>query len=223
MAKNILIAGGTDGIGFSMVEIIVRSQEFDTIYVLGRNFKKIDSIKSGRIVPIKSDICDYQSCKASLELIDSLSVFVNTIGTYTKRTVADNTPEMVEDHFALNAVGNINLTNLILPKLEKNFSQIMVCLSTLISNPKKEYSLQCATKSAYQSYIECLQLEYEYIRIMTVYPSSLNTKVFEKGSDFRDCREYPEPYWVANIMKFMLDQDPRIHIPEVAILNRRKS
>ena len=222
MAKNILIAGGTDGIGFSMVETMVRYPGFDTIYVLGRNFKKIDSLKTGRIVMIKSDICDYRSCKESLEVIDSLSVFVNTIGTYTKKRVAENTPEMVETHFTLNAVANINLTNLILPKLGKKFSQILVCLSTLISNPKKAYSLQCATKSAYQSYLECLQLEYESIRVMTVHPPSLNTGVFEKGKDFRDCREYPEPYLVANIMKFMLDQDPGIRIPEVTVLNRGK-
>ncbi len=191
-----------------------------SIYVLGRDVTKVSSLNSDRIISVKSDICDNNALNKALRNIAEIDVFVNTIGSFTKGVVRNNSNTTVEKHFELNAIANIRLTNIILPKLNTKFAQILICLATLSIVPRVSYSLQAASKSAYKAYIDTLRLEEETIRIMTIHPSSLDTDVFAKGGDKRDSNKYPSPSVIANIMKFMLEQPKTIEISEIIVYNR---
>jgi NADP-dependent 3-hydroxy acid dehydrogenase YdfG len=156
--KTIFIAGGTDGIGFAFLKLCLRSGDYKKLYVLGRDFKKVTRLKSKSIVALKCNITDGDEMSSTLRKVkEPLDEFVNTIGTFHKQPIKDLKPEVIKKHFELNSTGNITLTTLMLPKLKKQFSQILVCLATLAIETRPEYSIQSATKVAYRFFLETLR------------------------------------------------------------------
>jgi len=221
---NILIAGGTDGIGYGFLNLVRQKWNFNKIYVLGRHFDHIDQTN---IIKLQCDITTENDLIEKLaEITDhSLDIFVNTIGSFCKYQESLFKPETVKRHFDLNASSNINLLVGVLPKLKKN-GQIMICLSSICDYQKGrlEYGLQGATKMAYKYYIDSLSLEMKKknpeMRIMTINPSGVQTNIFEKGDDFRSTVSYATVEQIANIMEFQLLLPRNITIPHLVIYNQ---
>ncbi len=67
MAKNILIAGGTDGIGLAFLKRCIKSKAYGRIFVLGRNLISVNRIKDKRIVPISCDITDLEALQSTMK------------------------------------------------------------------------------------------------------------------------------------------------------------
>lgn len=222
MKKNILIAGGTDGIGFAFVKKCLESNSYAKIFILGRKLDKINKLNDQRLIPIICDITATKTLKTTLDKINvPLDEFINTIGTFIKKPVKKTSMEEIRNHFELNSIANITLTTLILPKLKKKFSQILVCLATLSLVGRENYSLQSATKASYRMFLESLRQEIgNNCRVMMVHPSSVQTDIFAKAGDKRDLTKYPSADTIASIMDFMLTQPENIELPEIAIYNR---
>lgn len=222
MKKTILIAGGTDGIGFSFLKHSLASSEYAKCYVLGRNFNKVDGLGDTRVVPLVCDITKSESIHAAMKKIsEPLDAFVNTIGTFQKKSVMELTEEDIRNHFEVNSIGNITLTTNVLAKLNKTFSQILVCLATLAVEPRESYSIQSATKASHRYFLESLRLELEtHIRVMMIHPSSVQTAIFDKAGDTRSTSKYPKPEVIAEMMAFMLNQPKTVEIPELIVKNR---
>lgn len=218
--KNIVIAGGTDGIGLAFVKQL-DSTKYDTIYVLGRDFGKVRDLQIDNLTEIECDITRQGELGTAISKIDkSVDQFVNTIGTFQKGVIDDITPEDVARHFELNTIANINLTNKILKKLRSDYAEVLVCSATLAIEARETYALQSATKSAYRSYLEALSKEKrETLKVMIFYPSSVDTEVFKKSGDTRNTSSYPKPETIAQIMEFMLNQPKEIYIPELRVNN----
>lgn len=223
MSKAILIAGGTDGIGFDFLKSVLENKNFDIYYVIGRNFMKVDSLMSKCIVPICCDIQNMEELPSILKMKirHPLSVFVNTIGTVAKCFLEEMNTKDILNCFSLNTIANINLTKEIIPFLCEDFSQILVCLSSLVFDADKiGYSLQGSSKIAYKHFLEALRNEKPYIRIMSINPDTVQTDVFKKSGKKKDMSKYPLPKIITQIMEFLLSQPKEIEIPEVAIKNR---
>ena len=146
-----LVAGGTDGIGFAYLKRACKQQRFTKIYVLGRDFKKVDSWTEERscvVVNLQCDITDAEALKKHMDSItEPIDVFVNTIGTFYKGLIADTPLDVVQKHFNVNSVANIYFTQLGLPQLNPRFSQIVAVLATLATVPRQTYSIQGATNT----------------------------------------------------------------------------
>jgi short-subunit dehydrogenase len=169
-----------------------------------------------------------------------VDAFVNTIGTFFRAKVpatvctgapntglaqqAEDTPLVdIKEHFELNTVHNIHLTNLMANKVKRQsaagFGQILICLATLAVKPAANYALQAATKGGYKLYVDALrcELQPEGVRVMTIHPPSVNTNIFKKHGDKRDVRKYEDPVEIAKAIKFMLDQTGKLAIHELLI------
>lgn len=222
MKKTILIAGGTDGIGLSLLKRCSQSKKYRNLYVLGRNFSNVNALHDECIVSLPCDITDIRSIQQVVDLISKpLDEFVNTIGTFQKKPVKELKIEDIQQHFWLNSIANISLTTSVFPKLKKSFSQILVCLASLALEAREEYSLQSATKASYRFFLESMRKEVgRHSRIMMIYPPSVQTKIFEKFGDNRSLVNYPKPEVIADIMYFMLTQPKMIDIPDLLVKNR---
>jgi short-subunit dehydrogenase involved in D-alanine esterification of teichoic acids len=127
--KSILVAGGTDGIGLALIKCI-NPRQYDKIYVLGRNFSQIASLQIPNIIQLSCNITKHNAIADALVSIDRpLDQFINTIGTFYRSSIDEITPEDVSSHFELNSIANINLTNAVLPKLNSEFAEVLVCLA----------------------------------------------------------------------------------------------
>lgn len=143
---------------------------------------------------------------------------VNTIGTFYRGLIDDIKPGDVASHFELNTIANINLTDEMLKKLKSDYAEILVCSATLAA--ESTYALQPATKAAYRYYLETLRKEKsETLKVMMLYPSSVNTDVFKKFGDLWGASLYPDPEAIAQIMQFMLNLPKEVYIPELRVNN----
>ena len=247
-SRSLLIAGGTDGIGFALVYSELQRSKYSKIFVLGRDFQNVDQLLEQqkrtdttppeaahrRIMKLPCDITKLDEIFSLLAKIkdDPIHDFVLTIGSFLRGTIADIMPtntaaeneddktqgDVVADHFHLNCVSTIHLIRLVVPKLMKGDSQILVCTASLAIMARSPYALQSATKAALRSFVDTLRIELKgRTRVMNLMPPSVDTKIFAKAGDYRNTDGYPPPSRIASTMKFMLDSPFDICIPEVLI------
>jgi short-subunit dehydrogenase len=239
-----MIAGGTDGIGFALLTSEIQRSKYSKIFVLGRNFSRVDQLFERRdhktqqlgqqeITKLPCDITQLDEIGETLQKIEDehINDFVLTIGTFHRGMIADIMPgvaaenegsriqdDVVADHFHLNCISTIHLIRLIVAKLVKGNSQILVCTASLSIVARSPYSLQSATKAALRSFVDTLRIELKgKTRVMNLMPPSVDTKIFAKAGDCRKTDGYPPPSRIANAMQYMLDAPPDICIPEMLI------
>lgn len=227
-----LIAGGTDGIGFVFLASECQRSKYKDIFVLGRSFARVDAelkehVQSQRIVKLECDITDSsavrQSMKSILSYVSQIDDFVNTIGTFARGTISSMSDDDVSQHFEVNCIGNINVVRAVLPlmlvpALVANNPQILICGASLALQARSPYALQSATKSALKSFVDTLRIELKgKARVMSVLPPSVDTNIFAKAGDQRDTSAYPPASRVADVMRFMLDCPPDVCIPELLL------
>lgn len=235
--RVLFIAGGTDGIGCSLLTSELQRSKYTKIFVLGRDFGQVDRLLERQegdtsqeskpdVVRLLCDITQLQNISAMLEKVkdEAIHDFVLTIGSFHRGRITDIMPgkseknDVVADHFHLNCVSTIHLIRLMVPKLVKGDSQILVCTASLSIMARSPYALQSATKAALRSFIDTLRIELKgSTRIMNLMPPSVDTQIFAKAGDHRKTDGYPPPTRVATTMQYMLDCPPDICIPEILI------
>jgi short-subunit dehydrogenase len=227
--RILFIAGGTDGIGFSLLIAECKRCKYSKIYVLGRNFDRFHQLKKQLlntpsvpdIVELLCDITQQDEIKTTLSRIkdESIHDFILTIGTFHRGKIADIThDDIVANHFHLNCISTINLIRSILTKLVKGQSQILVCTASLAVTARSPYGLQSCTKAALRSFIDILRIELKgTTRVMNIMPPSVDTRIFSKAGDHRNTCIYPPPSRVVVGMQYMLDCPFDICIPELLI------
>jgi len=230
--RTMFIAGGTDGIGFSLLSSACRRYKYSKIYVLGRDFTRIHQLQKQhksnlKIIELPCDITQQAEIGSTLAKIkdETIHDFVLTIGSFHRGKISDLTTQcddekhnVVANHFYLNCISIIHLIRSILAKLVKGDSQILVCTASLAITARSPYGLQSATKAALRSFIDTLRIELKgETRVMNIMPPSVDTRIFSKAGDHRNTDIYPPPSRVTNIMQFMLDSPFDICIPELLI------
>ncbi len=245
-SRTLMIAGGTDGIGLALLASELQRTSYAKIIVLGRDFAQVDRLLERRddettqdtiptIVKLPCDITKLDNICKALETIEEncLHDLVVTIGSFHRGRIADivacsaaevdngdekSCNDVVADHFHLNCVSTIHLIRLLVPKLVKGDSQILVCTASLSIMARSPYALQSATKAALRSFVDTLRIELKgNTRVMNLMPPSVDTKIFEKAGDPRKTDGYPKPSRVADTMQYMLGCPPDICIPEILI------
>ena len=243
--RTLMIAGGTDGIGFALLSSELQRSKYAKIVVLGRDFTQVDALLeryddeiatklTPTIVKLPCDITKLDNICKAVETIEenSLHDFVLTIGSFHRAKISEIMAcspggengnkacynDVVADHFHLNCVSTIHLLRLIVPKLVKGDSQILVCTASLSITARSPYALQSATKAALRSFVDTLRIELKgSTRVMNLMPPSVDTKIFAKAGDQRQTDGYPPPSRVADTMQYMLGCPPDICIPEILI------
>lgn len=222
--RTLMIAGGTDGIGFSLLVSELERDKYALVYVLGRCFDKVRALGSARVVAVPCDITELENIRAATSPIRDASVhdFVLTIGTFCSGKIEGVPDGAIGDHFHLNCVSNIRLIRSVLPKLVAGDSQILVCTASLAVRARSPYALQSATKAALRAFVDALRIELSgKTRVMNVMPPSVRTAVFAKAGDFRATEQYPPASRVAGAIRFMLDCPPDVCIPELLMEQHR--
>ena len=237
-SRTLFIAGGTDGIGFSLLTSELQQAKYTKIFVLGRDFAKVDALLEQRddatsekahpsVIRLPCDITQLENIDRTLGKLEECSIhdFVLTIGSFHRGKITDIMPDtgeatndVVADHFHLNCVSTIHLLRLMVQKLVQGDSQILVCTASLSIMARSPYALQSATKAALRSFIDTLRIEMKgRTRVMNLMPPSVDTQIFAKAGDHRNTDVYPPASRIANIMQYMLNCPPDICIPEMLI------
>ncbi|WP_111707385.1 SDR family NAD(P)-dependent oxidoreductase [Lutibacter citreus] len=143
MSKTILITGSTDGIG--KLTAIKLANEGHTIYVHGRNAKKLSATiseikeitKNEHINGFVADFSDLDAVKQMANQVrkevPTLDVLINNAGIYNSASVSNN--KGLDMRFVINYFAPYVLTNELLPLLKKSDSSRVISLSSAAQAP----------------------------------------------------------------------------------------
>ncbi|MBT8280555.1 MAG: SDR family NAD(P)-dependent oxidoreductase [Muriicola sp.] len=143
MSKTILITGSTDGIGKLVATKLAR--EGNTIYVHGRNPKKLSSTvaeikkvsKNENVQGFVADFSDLDAVKKMGQQItknvSKIDVLINNAGIF--KSAASTTKDGFDIRFSVNYFAPYLLTNALLPLLKKGSEPRIINLSSAAQAP----------------------------------------------------------------------------------------
>ena len=190
--KNILITGGSSGIGKALITEFHKNGA-SAFAVVGRDVDKMKTLETEfpkvEFIFIQADVSKLDDIK---EIINSvkrkwkqIDILINNAGVVSAGALEDISDEDIIAQQNINSTGLILLTKHALPLLKKSEDSAIINISSglgLIGMPF--YATYAATKAAVKQFSEAMRRELKDLpmHIMTVYPTATDTPMMESAS-----------------------------------------
>ena len=211
MKKNILLIGGSSGIGYQISELL---SDDHNIIVASRNEGELDTdkIKHIKFDVLKDDI-------SSLDLPDQIDGLVYCPGSIDLKPFKMIKPENFEKEMQLNFFGLVRSVHGILDKLKNSKQASLVFFSTVAVKVGMPFHTNiAAAKGAIEGFAKSLAAEYApNFRVNVIAPSLTDTPLAEKllsNDDKRNkmkerhpLKRVGEPKDIANLAAFLLSEN----------------
>ena len=211
MKKNILLIGGSSGIGYQISELL---SDDHNIIVASRNEGELDTdkIKHIKFDVLKDDISD-------LDLPDQIDGLVYCPGSIDLKPFKMIKPENFEKEMQLNFFGLVRSVHGILDKLKNSKQASLVFFSTVAVKVGMPFHTNiAAAKGAIEGFAKSLAAEYApNFRVNVIAPSLTDTPLAEKllsNDDKRNkmkerhpLKRVGEPKDIANLAAFLLSEN----------------
>lgn len=211
MKKNILLIGGSTGIGFQVTELL---KENHNIFVASRNKAELDTDK---ITHLEFDVLKDEI--GNLDLPDTIDGLVYCPGSIDLKPFKMMKPESFEKEMDLNFFGLVRCINGVLDKLKNSNQASLVFFSTVAVKVGMPFHTNvAAAKGAIEGFAKSLAAEYApSFRVNVIAPSLTDTSLAEKLLSNEDKRKkmdqrHPlkrvgEPKDIANLAAFLLSEN----------------
>eukprot|EP01084_Bolivina_argentea_P249160 416977_1 len=201
--KNVLITGGSEGIGLCTAKEFV--SKGCNVAILARNAEKLEKaareLRELRINPVDQQIitisCDVSNYKLMEENIitafeenkwDEVDVIICNAGVEEVKSLQDSRIEDYHHIMNVNYFGAVNTIKISLPYLKKNkkeenkYGRIIINCSLLGIMGMGYYSAYCSSKWALRGFVESIfsELAAYNIYISIVYPPDVKTASLER-------------------------------------------
>jgi NAD(P)-dependent dehydrogenase (short-subunit alcohol dehydrogenase family) len=174
MKKNVLIIGGSSGIGRALVDLLVPEHN---IYVASRSN---ESLANAEVTHISYDVMN-DALEVS-DLPEQLDGFVYCPRSINLRPFRGLKPQTFQDDFNLNVVGAVKSLQSVLPLLQKSPQASLVFYSTVaVSTGMPFHASVAAAKGALEGLTRSLAAEYApKFRVNCIAPSLTDTPLADK-------------------------------------------
>jgi len=211
MKKNILLIGGSTGIGFQVTELL---KENHNIFVASRNKAELDTDK---ITHLEFDVLKDEI--GNLDLPDTIDGLVYCPGSIDLKPFKMMKTENFEKEMDLNFFGLVRCINGVLDKLKNSNQASLVFFSTVAVKVGMPFHTNvAAAKGAIEGFAKSLAAEYApSFRVNVIAPSLTDTSLAEKLLSNEDKRKkmdqrHPlkrvgEPKDIANLAAFLLSEN----------------
>lgn len=229
--KNIIITGASGGIGASMAALC--AERGANLVLLARSHEKLLAMKKDlesrfhvKVDIHKLDVSNTDEIQSVfsevLEGLGRVDVLVNNAGYGIFREAHDAKIEDIKGMFAVNVVGLMTCTSMVLPMMRQQGSGHIMNIASQagkIATPKS--SIYSATKHAVLGYTNSLRMELSDQRIFVtaVNPGPIETNFFtiadEKGTYVKNVKKFMlKPEYVAKkVVDAMLTPTREINLP----------
>lgn len=190
--KVVFISGANRGIGRAIaVEFL--EQGARKVYAGARNIQTLDSLKEqygDRLIPVAVDVTDQQSIQAAAAIASEVDILVNNAGILAPGGfIGESAVESLNQHFSVNVLGLINLTNALVDSLKNSEEAAIVNVSSVAGLANMPIiGTYSASKAAVHSITQSMrgELAADNILVTGVYPGPIDTdmaKGFEMEKD----------------------------------------
>lgn len=210
MKKNILLIGGSKGIGLQLTESLKDSHN---IFVASRSKGDLDTEK---VTHLKFDALDEDISK--LDLPETLDGLVYCPGTINLKPFKMLKPRDFEDDLNLNFMSLVKCVHSLLPRLKNSKQASLVFFSTVAVKVGMPFHTSvAAAKGAIEGFAKALAAEYApTFRVNVIAPSLTNTplasnllnndKKREKMDERHPLKRVGTTQDISNIAKFLLEE-----------------
>ena len=191
--KNILITGGSSGIGECCAHLLAQHgyRVYAAARSYGREVKKFES--GGEIIPVVMDVCSDESVKAAINKImsecENIGVVIHCAGMGIAGAAEDTPMDEAYRQMDVNYFGVLRVNQYILPIMRKQgYGLVIITGSVAGVIPIPFQSHYSSSKFALEAYSRALRLETEKygIKVTLIEPGDTNT-------GFTDARKYTIP------------------------------
>lgn len=208
MKKNILLIGGSHGIGYELATLL--ENEYNVI-VAARTKGELEkkNIAYFKFDAVKDDI-------STLELPETIDGLVYCPGNINLKPFKMLKPQAFEEDLQLNFLSLVKVVQGILPRLKKANQPSLVFFSTVAVKVGMPFHTSvAASKGAIEGFSKALAAEYApSMRVNVIAPSLTNTPLAEKllssedkkskMSERHPLKRFGEPTDIANLAAFLL-------------------
>ena len=210
--KNILLIGGSTGIGY---ELSQKLKEDNNIFISTRNQDKFNhpNIKTNELDLDKEFETDW--------LPEHLDGFIYLPGTINLRPFKGLKPSVFIEDFNINVMGCVKILQKVLPKIQAAENPSIVMFSTVaVKIGMPFHSSVSSSKGAIEGLTRSLAAEFApKIRVNAIAPSILDTPLAEKflnsETELENTRnrhpmkEIGSPKDISEIVKFLLEDNSK--------------
>ena len=182
--KRVLIVGGSNGIGLSIVKVLTTKSEVERVYIVDKS-PLAREYQDEKIVYFQFDLTstDY----GLFDRFHDIDGLVITAG-FGRLSLFENIPEeMIATYFNVNTIGVIRIIKRFYDRLQSKsdfYCGVMVSIAGWMSSPF--FSVYGATKAALKIFIESVNVELEKSgsknKILNVSPGSIKGTSFNQGA-----------------------------------------
>lgn len=210
MSKNILLIGGSHGIGNAIVQLMHSDNQ---LFVASREHENLPA----NVTHIKFDALTDQLDTSALP--DSLDGFVYCPGSINLKPFKMLKQEHFEEDMNINFFSMLKVTRTVLPFLTKEGTSSMVYFSTVaVGTGMPFHTSVAAAKGAIEGFAKALAAEYApTVRVNVIAPSLVDTPLAgrllnndikkEKMGDMHPLKRVGTPEDIASVAAFLLNQN----------------
>jgi len=221
--KNILVTGGSRGIGRAIVELFAAEGADVTFIYRGSAEAAAEVVQAATaagqaVTAEQADICDPEACAAVVERMierrERIDVLVNNAGVIRDNLLGFLSPEDVKTVLDTNVTGVFNVTRAVVPHMiSKRAGRIVNVSSVAGDKGGRGQSNYAASKGAINAFTRAMAVELapRRIRVNAVAPGVIETQMSQAVRDAADAdvkarillRRYGKPAEVAYAVWFL--------------------
>lgn len=221
MKKIIVITGGSDGLGKS----IAKELNDNNVIILSRDYDKLEKTAE------ELD-CDFMTCdvtdpgsieKVINNIIDKygkIDVLINNAGVWLAGDLTECSYDKISNCIDVNTKGPIYMTKAVLPGMYERKEGLIINVCSQASFDCDDFSpVYNASKWAMRGFNRSIQKDAskKEIKITGFYPGFMQTKLFAKAGNDYDTSTGLETEKVAKAVRFIVDCEDDVIIPEFGI------
>jgi NAD(P)-dependent dehydrogenase (short-subunit alcohol dehydrogenase family) len=188
---NFILTGATSGIGYATLQQLIESGH--TVFAIGRDFSKIESIIRSNKDQIKTYFFDFEKTNEIEKLFlgfelnnEKLDGLIHCAGVEETIPLTLYTPDKIKRIYDINVLSGIELLRHFTKKKYSNDGASVVFLSSVMGTLGQPGKIgYCSTKSAVLGVVKSAALEFakRKIRINAILPGIVNTPLTQKLFD----------------------------------------
>lgn len=195
MSRNVVVVGGTGGIGKAIVDAFLK--QGCRVIASGTNQSKLSDMsqefisfyREKMLLLKQTDITNFNNVLSLVEYVrvqmGSCDVLVNSAGVFRDGLIHETSEENFDLQFNVNAKGTFNICKAIIPLMLEEKTGVIVNVAS-ISGVRGDYNapIYSASKAAVINLTRAMAIDYAEngLRINAVSPSATETSMFKMGS-----------------------------------------